>query len=503
MKRSFVLVLLSLFLIVFFFNINNYISERYNTLVIFLTNLISIIISLTILFGNKKMESKIAWILFVLFVPIIGFLFYMILGVEYNRFNKFDKKLNLDEKINKETVKEHIAIEKIVEKLNNKKDIIQLLYNINNSPVTLNNNCKVLTNGDKKFEELIKQLKKAKKFIHLEYFIIKESDIFNEILEVLVQKASEGVVVRLLYDDFGCVDLSKKVIKQIEKNGIKTACFNKINFKFFRPSINYRNHRKIVVIDNKVGFLGGINIGDEYLHKDKYYGFWRDTHLMIEGSAVRDLNIIFIKDWAHTTNELLIDEMYFYKHKCVNEKSVVQIVADGPDNDFGIIRNTFFKMINEANKKIWITTPYLILDNELISALKVAALSGIDVRIIVPELHDKGKGFIYKATEAYFSELLRYGVKIYKYKNRFIHSKVLIIDDEIASIGTVNMDYRSFDLHFEVTAILFFDKAIKDLVNDFKEDLNNSKEILWENWKKRSHIQKIIESIVRIFSPLL
>ncbi|MDD3392889.1 MAG: cardiolipin synthase [Bacilli bacterium] len=503
MKRSHVLVILGIFLLVFLFNINTYVSEQYNNYVFYIINFISILVSITILLGNKKMESKIAWSMLVLFIPLIGFLFYMILGVEYNRFKKFDKKLDLDENINKETIKEEMAIEKILEKLGDKKDIVHLLYNINNSPVTLNNNCKILTNGDQKFKILIEELKKAKQFIHLEYFIIKEGIILNQILDVLYQKISEGVEIKLLYDDFGCVDLSNKLLKKMNQKGIKTACFNKIDLKLFRPSINYRNHRKIVVIDNKVGFLGGINIGDEYAHLDKYYGFWRDTHMMIEGSAVRDLNVVFMKDWAHTTNELLTDKKYYYKHICKNENSAVQIIADGPDNEFGVIRNTFFKLINEANKRIWIVTPYLILDNELMSALKVASLSGIDVRIIVPGMHDKGKSLIYKATEAYFSELLRCGVKIYKYKKHFIHSKVIIIDDDIASIGTVNMDYRSFDLHFEITAILFFDKAIKSLVSDFKNDLKNSGEILWDNWKKRSFFRKTIESVVKIFSPLL
>jgi cardiolipin synthase len=503
MKRSHILIILLVFLIVITFNFNKYIPSNYNTLIFLLADIISVIIAVSILLGNKKMESKIAWTMFVLFVPIIGFLFYMILGIEYNRFSKFDRKIEFDKDIDKLTAKQMDDIGIIINKLGNKKDIVDLIYKFNKSPVSLNNKTEVLTNGDVKFKRLFEELRNAKSFINIEYFIIKEGKIFDELKQILIEKAKEGIEIRILYDDFGCLDLPNKVLKEMQCYGIKTSCFNKINFKLFRPSINYRNHRKIVIIDDKVAFIGGLNIGDEYAHLDKYYGFWRDTHLLISGSAVRDLNMIFVKDWYHTTNELLIEKKYLTDYKIENEKSAIQIVSDGPDSDLGIMRGTFFKMINRATKRIWITTPYLILDNELISALKVAALSGIDVRIIVPGIPDKGKKVIYKATEAYFSELLEYGVKIYKYTDRFIHSKILIIDDDVASIGTVNFDYRSFDLHFEVTAILYCDPNIAKLVADYEQDLTDSKEILWREWKNRKPYQKMIESLVRVFSPLL
>ena len=503
MKRRYVLILLLLALSLFLLDINNYIPNKYNSLIIFIDDVISVIVAITIILGNKKMESKIAWAIFVLFVPFVGFLFYMILGIEYNRFRKFDRKIEFDKDIDQMAAKEKDDIKKILKKLGSKKDIIKLVYNLNNRPVSLNNRTEILDNGDEVFPRLFEELKKAEEFINIEYFIIKEGKIFNELKDILINKAEAGIEIRILYDDFGCLDLSKKAIRELNDHGIKTGCFNKINFKLFRPSINYRNHRKIVVIDNKVAFTGGLNIGDEYAHMDPYYGFWRDTQLLIEGSAVRELNMVFIKDWYHTTNELLSPNKYLIEHKYTNDISAIQIVTDGPDNNLGILRDTFFKLINNATKRIWITTPYLILDNELIGSLKVAALSGIDVRIIVPGLHDRGKYIIYKATEAYFSDLLESGVKVYRYNNHFIHSKVLIVDDDIASIGTVNLDYRSFDLHFEVTALLYCDESIDHLINDFNKDLDNSTEVLWIDWKKRHPYQKMIESLVRIFSPLL
>lgn len=503
MKRSYVLIILFIFIVVVVFNFNNYISSNYNVFAIILSNTISLLVATTILLGNKKIEAKIAWTIFVLFMPVIGFLFYMILGVEYNRFRKFDKDKKIENEIDLKTIPQNNNHEVLIDKLGDYKGIASLIYKYNNVPLSRNNYTEVLNNGDEKFVRLLNELEKAESFIHMEYFIIKEGKVFEDIIKVLIEKARAGVEVRVLYDDFGCVDLSKSIFKKLEKEGIKTACFNKIDFKLFRPSINYRNHRKIVIIDNKVGFVGGINIGDEYAHMDKYYGFWRDTHLLLKGDSVMDLHRVFIKDWYHTNNELLLSDKYLQKHETNKKTGIVQILADGPDNDIDIIRMTFSKMINDAKRRIWLTTPYLILDNELINSLRIAALSGIDVRIIVPGIPDRGKKIIYKVTEAYFGELLEAGVKIYRYKDKFIHSKKIIIDDDVASVGTVNFDYRSFELHFEVTAIMYKDKSIQKLIGYYEEDLKNSEEVIVSNWQKRAWYQKTTESIVRIFSPLL
>lgn len=503
MKRSVVLTLSFLLLLVFISNIRKYINDYQYTVVLYLIDALAMLVCLTILLGKKKIESKIAWVIFILSMPFIGIIFYILLGVEYNRFNKFDSNTEFDDSNSYIEPDDSECINALLDKLNYKKDIADFIYNVNKNRFCIDTKVEVLTNGDNKRERLFKEINKAQKFINVEYFILKEGMFFEQFIDLLIKKAKDGVEVRILMDDFGCVDIRKSTIKKLRDSGIKVAVFNKINFKLLRPSINYRNHRKIIVIDNKIGFTGGINIGDEYIHLDKYYGFWRDTHLILEGSAVADLNLIFLKDWYNSTGEVLDSEKYLVKHTVDNKNSLVQVVEDGPDKSFDVIKSIYFKMINEANKRIWLTTPYLILDNDLIQALKIAALSGVDVRIIVPGLHDKGKKTVYKATEAYFSELLQAGVKIYKYNERFIHSKVFIVDDEIASVGTVNFDYRSFELHFEVTVLLYLDPSIEHLVNDFKNDLKNSTEVVWDIWKNRNPIQKIIESAVRIFSPLL
>lgn len=503
MKRSHLLIILFIFLIYLLFIFGNYISSKYSAIAIFISNLTSIIVAAGIILGKKKIESKIAWTIFVLFVPVVGVLFYMILGVEYGRFKKYDKETLTEQDIDKIVYGQIDNLDKAIEKLGKRGKIVKLVNLLSNCPISYHNEVELLNNGDKKYEVLLKELEKAKEFINMEYFIIKEGIIFEQIKEILFKKAKEGVEIRILYDDFGCIDISKKVLKELENHDIKVGCFNKINFKLFRPSINYRNHRKIVVIDNKVGFIGGINIGDEYAHMDKYYGFWRDTHLLIRGSAARDLNVVFIKDWYHTTGELLDQPKYLKEHKVENEEGAIQIIADGPHNDVNVIKETFIKLINEAEKRVWVTTPYLILDSELLIALKLAAASGVDVRIIVPGLHDKGKKLVYRATESFFNELLEYGVKIYKYRNRFIHSKVLIVDDDIASVGTTNLDYRSFYSHFEATVLIYSNPVLSDLIKTYEEDLNSCIQVLPETWKHRGFKQRAIESLVKIFSPLL
>ncbi len=503
MKRSQVLIILFVFLIILLLNFNEFISSRYNTIAYLVINGISIITAFIILLGNKKIESKIAWAIFVLFVPVVGVLFYIILGIEYNRFKKFDPKAEVDQVLDQVLQKEIEDSNHFKENLKDRNLLIQYIENMGSSPLYLNCKTEILNNGPAKFQRLKEELKKAEYFIHLEYFIIKEGTLLDEITEILKEKAMEGVKIKLLYDDFGCVDLSKQYLSSLHKVGIQTSCFNKIDFRLFRPSVNYRNHRKIVVIDNKVAFTGGINIGDEYIHSDPYYGFWRDTHMVIYGTAVRELNSIFIRDWYHTTNELLLDPMYTEYHPVKNKSGAVQVLSDGPDNGIELIKDSFFKMIMLAKKRIWLATPYLIPNSELIVALQVAAQSGVDVKILVPGKHDKGKKMIYRATQAYFSELLEAGVHIYTYSNLFMHSKILIIDDDIASVGTVNFDYRSFGLHFEDTVILYKTSSIHTLIQNFKEDLLVSKPIIFEEWKKRKQFQKMEESLVRIFSPLL
>lgn len=504
MKRSYILTITTILFFMMVQSITGYLNHNDSIIVYFAITIISALSALGVLLTKKKVEIKVAWVIVIIFLPIFGLILYLMFGTHYNSFSKKEKREKSSFAINEFISTEKRDDSKIKERLDDKGDIVDLLNNINDYKISTSSKIEILNNGDVKYASLFKELEKAEYFINMEYFIVKEGIIYDQLKQILICKANEGVEIRILLDDFGCIDFPKRELKDLRSHGIKVALFNEIDFKLVRTSINYRNHRKSVIIDNKVGFTGGINIGDEYAHMDKYYGYWRDTHVLLRGEVVRDLNLVFIKDWYNITDELLLDDIMVKPFKVFSRRSSgLQIVTDGPDNDKDPIKNSYYKLINSANERVWIVTPYLILNNEYVQSLKIAAKSGVDVRIIIPGKHDKGKKMVYKATESYISELLEAGVKVYKYDNVFVHSKILIVDDEIASVGTVNLDYRSLDLHFELTVLIYFEKEIKELVKTYKDDLEKSNQIILSKWVNRGTIQKTLESLMRIFAPLL
>jgi cardiolipin synthase A/B len=278
--------------------------------------------------------------------------------------------------------------------------------------------------------------------------------------------------------------------------------FSPVRLPFLNNKINFRNHRKIIVIDGTVGFVGGLNIGDEYLGKNEYFGFWRDTHLWLKGEAVRTLQLIFLQDWYYMTGQTLLTLNYLSPNLSANSgQGGVQLIAGGPDNEWEVIKHLFFAMITSAKKSIWIASPYFVPDEDILTALKVAALSGIDVRLLVPQRPDKK--IVFYASRSYFPALLEAGAKIYEYGKGFLHSKIIIVDGELASIGTANMDMRSFHLNFEVNAFLYHTDSTKTLVNDFLQDIADSTLIDYDVFKKRPLWIRLVESTARLLSPLL
>jgi cardiolipin synthase len=383
-------------------------------------------------------------------------------------------------------------------------DFLHLIDIMTNTPVYFKTRSEILTNGDEKFQKLFEVLRGAEKFIHLEYFIIHEGEIASELKEILIDKSLAGIEVRVLYDDFGCVDMSLKYINELREAGVGIHPFNPVTLRMMNDPFNYRNHRKIVVVDGNKGFTGGINIGDEYNHKDEYYGFWRDTHVYLEGDAIRSMNLIFASDWEFTTGESLREEKYLHAEG-VNATQIggVQIVGDGPEHDMTVIKNMFFKAICEAEERIIIQTPYLIPDYDIIKAIQIASLSGVDVKILVPGKPDKNKDFVYKATQSYFEDFLRVGCEIYTYDDHFMHSKVIIVDDKFATVGTANLDFISLNTNFEVVAVLYFNSAIKKLIEDFEEDLRHSTKVETEEWLNRPYIKRFGETLARLLSPIM
>ena len=361
------------------------------------------------------------------------------------------------------------------------------------------------SDGKRFFEELLKSLNEAKKSINIEFYIFKNDDIGTKILNILEEKAKEGVEVRLLYDSVGSRSLNRDVLKNIVNAGGKIGEFFPSWLKFINLNMNFRNHRKIVVIDNKVGFVGGFNVGDEYLGKNKKFGYWRDTHIKFKGSAVKDLNLRFLADWRYATKEVMnLEEILKDSDERVRNADIgMQIVSSGPDlSDRYEIKLGYLKMIQKAKKYLYIQSPYLIIDKSIADSLKLAATSGVDVRIMIP-----GKGdhpLVYWANLVYAGELIKFGVKIYHYdKNSFLHAKTIVIDDEICSIGTANMDTRSFELNFEVCAFIYSSKIAREQKAEFKKDILKSKELTIDEYNNRNRVVRIKESLSRLFSGVL
>ena len=385
------------------------------------------------------------------------------------------------------------------------KDMILALEAMDYSPYRNDNNVSMYSDGKLFFNELLESLKKAKKSINIEFYIFKNDDIGTKILNVLEEKAKEGVEVRLLYDSVGSRSLNRNVLNKLINEGGKVGEFFTSWLKYININMNFRYYRKIVVIDNNVGFVGGFNVGDEYLGKDSKFGYWRDTHIKFTGSAVNDLNLRFLADWRYATKEeVSLEEIFEANEENSNSNNVgMQIVSSGPNlSDKYEIKMAYLKMIQKAKKYLYIQSPYLIIDNSISDSLKLAAASGVDVKIMIP-----GKGdhpFVYWANLVYAGDLIKEGIRVFHYdKNAFLHAKTVVIDDEVCSIGTANMDTRSFELNFEVSSFIYSEKIAKEQKYEFENDMKMCEELTLEKYQNRSRIVKIKESLSRLFSDVL
>ena len=467
---------------------------------------ITIIAIFTIIFlENDNPPKTLAWLLISIFLPGLGFLLYLIMGRQFAKTHKYRRKEALGfEQLEKFMAYNRDAILKdksFIEELGDNEKLVKLISKAAYAPLTINNNTTVFEHGEDLFTDIITSLKEAKDHIHLEFYIIRSDQIGTIIKNILLEKAQQGVEIRVIYDGLGSRTLKKSFIQEMKDNGIHVACYAPFNFPWITNSLNYRNHRKIIVVDGQIGYVGGMNIGDEYRRHSDNFTHWRDSHLRIDGEAVHFLQHIFLKDWNFITEQNISDAKYYPPIKEFEHKELIQIAASGPDTLWEPIMQMYFSMIATANKSIYLTTPYFIPNEGILIALKNAALSGLDVRLLIPGPSDKP--FVLKASMTYLGELLEAGVKIYQYKKGFIHSKILIVDGIISSSGTANMDIRSFNLNFEINALIFNQKIAKKLENIFMDDLKNSKEIDYDTYRKRPLSTKLIEAQARLFAPLL
>ncbi|MGD6833851.1 cardiolipin synthase [Sutcliffiella halmapala] len=470
---------------------------------------ISILFTISVVFigflislENRHPTRTLTWLVVLGSFPVLGFFFYLLFGRNVRKRRLFQRKALFDKEAIREIEGERIYTNDDIASLGeSKRSIFRLSQNIGRSPISFQTDTEVLTDGDRTFSKILEEINKAKHHIHLEYYIVKNDEIGNQIKQLLMEKAKSGVYVRFLFDAVGSLGLGKAYLKELREAGVEIVSFSPVAFPVFNNKVNFRNHRKIIVVDGEVGFVGGLNIGDEYLGRDEYFGYWRDTHLFVKGEAVRTLQLIFLQDWYYATDQSLLTPSYLTPTLTERKHGGVQMIAGGPDQEWEVIKSLYFSMITSAQKSIWIASPYFVPDDDIFTALKVAALSGLDVRLLVPKRPDKR--IVYYASHSYFPEMMEAGVQIYEYEKGFLHSKVVIVDDEIASIGTANMDMRSFHLNFEVNAFLYNTESVLSLVEDFEKDLLESNPIVKGVFAKRPFYQKVAESLARLASPLL
>ncbi|MEG1409930.1 MAG: cardiolipin synthase [Terrisporobacter sp.] len=465
---------------------------------------VGIILVIHILNGKSNPSYKIAWIVPILILPIFGGAFYLIYGG--NKLSKREKgKMKIQNSKMKTSLRQdYQVLKQLEEESEYAKNQALYILNYANCPIYVNTYNEYLSPGEIKFERIIEELKKAKHFIFLEYFIIEEGIMWNTILDILIEKVKEGVDVRVIYDDVGCVmKLPYKYSDELEKLGINCRIFNPF-VPMFTNRLNNRDHRKITVIDGYVGFMGGINLADEYINTYEKFGHWKDASIMIKGEAVFNLTVMFLTMWDFINNS--DDDYLKYKpSNFSNEKYLcngyVQPFDDSPLVNEPIGETVYLNLINKAKKYIYINTPYLIIDNEMATALKIAAKSGIDVRIVTPHIPDKW--FVHAVTKSYYHSFIKDGIKIYEYTPGFMHSKTFVVDDEYAVVGSINLDFRSLYLHFECGAWLYKTDSVLDLRDDFVNTLKLCQEISLEECDNIKWPVKFGRLILRMFSPLL
>ena len=470
--------------------------------------IINIILSLIIVFFERRSPQAVwTWLLLLYFIPIVGFILYLVIGQDFHKSRMFKAK-EIEGEVKYAVRRQEETIYKKQLKLANPeldrfRDL--MLYNLEagSAVLTDNNDIRIYTDGKEKFRALIHEMKQAKKYIHMQYYIIRSDELWQEIEPVLIQKAKEGVEVRVLFDSMGCRTMHKKDWNRLKAGGVQIAEFFPALLGKLQLRMNYRNHRKIVVIDGRIGFVGGFNVGREYLGLDEKFGYWRDTHLCIEGAAVTSLAVRFVLDWNYAARENLFlqPELFRGIEAGTRDFCYLQIISSGPDKTTQQIHDNYLRLINKAQKSIYIQTPYFIPDEAILNALMIAVKSGIEVNIMIPCMPDHP--FVYWATYSYLGDMVMAGANCYTYNNGFLHSKGMIVDDRVLCYGTANMDIRSFALNFEVNAVIYDEKKAWEMVEIFHRDLEVCRQITRDYYTGRNLKIRIKEQVCRLLSPLL
>ena len=460
-----------------------------------------------VLLERRSPTATLAWILCLVFVPILGVFLYLIFGstrmlrikkkstVASNRLNEVLAEYEIGEKL--ETLEQPPLSPYI-------RSLVKLVHNVTGFPASRGNDCKILPDAAVTYQSIFKAIKQARHHIHVEFYIIRPDDPGKALRDLLIDKAAKGVEVRVLYDAVGSSELTVEFWQRLIAAGGQIAIFHPI-FRSFRrrDRVDFRNHRKIVVIDGQIGFTGGINVGKEYLGLCPEIGYWRDIHIKIEGPAVLQLQKTFCEDWLMASDELLKKPQYYYPlpQQRLPGNATVSIVESGPDGRWAAIYRIYFQAIAFAQQRVWITSPYFIPDPVIEESLITVALRGVDVRILVPARNDHL--LVGLASRSYYPDLMEAGAQIYEYQKGFLHAKTMVVDDWLGTVGSANMDIRSFRLNFELNAFIYDKLFVEQLADEFIQDFKHSKKVTTKSFSKFNFLQKIQFSATRLLSPLL
>jgi cardiolipin synthase len=457
--------------------------------------LLALTLVIGLLINGVKPSKTLAWLLAIFTIPVGGILLYIMLGR-----NRRKKKLSRIREGMMDVPPYSMTISK--KGLPGKYlKLMQLIESASHYPPTDQNVVTLLEDGKQTFHSILEALESARSYIYLQYYIFEEGELTGKLLKLFEAKKEEGVRVKMIYDGIGSYSLSRRYIEKLKAHGVEVYPFLPFRFGRFLSSLNYRNHRKIIVVDGRVAFTGGINISDRYFKGDPELGRWHDMHLAVEGPAVAFMEHVFVTDWFMVSEQQIDLQSYPQTARKQTENTLVQIVPSGPDDVFPNIEQSYLSIINEATKYLYITNPYIIPSAEILKALQIASLSGVDVRLLISERSDSK--LVDWTVRSYFDEFLKAGIRIYLFPHGFLHSKILVSDDNIASVGTANIDVRSFEHNYEVNALLYDGLIAKSLKENFLKDCEESMEVQAEKNFKRPVLHKLWEGLARIFAPLL
>ncbi|MBW7454615.1 cardiolipin synthase [Paenibacillus sepulcri] len=470
--------------------------------------MLNIPLAITVIFLERRnIGVTWAWLMVLLFLPVVGFAVYLLFGQNLSKQKLYNINRRsrimmaaLIENQRKDFRENHITFTDPA--MADYRGMIFMNLSSGYALYSQNNSVDIFTNGTDKFECLFKEIEQARESIHMMYYIVQNDALARRMAEALTRKAKEGVQVRFLYDDIGSYHLPRHFFDELKQAGGQVSAFFPSKIPYLNFRVNYRNHRKLVIIDGVIGYIGGFNIGDEYLGIDQRFGFWRDTHLRLIGNSVQQMQSQFLLDWNLASPYIVTgSEPGMFKEAEACGTVGIQIVSSGPNQTLEQIKNAYIKMINSARKSIYIQTPYFIPDESLLDALKMAVLSGIDVRMMIPSKPDHK--MVYLASFSYLGDLMEQGMKCYLYEKGFMHAKTIVVDGNIASVGTANVDIRSFKLNFEVNAVIYDTGTATRLKEIFEADMLDSRELTYEEYKKRPLFQRFKESCTRLLSPIL